>query len=56
MIKFQIGMVHPLPPPPSSSYDDRAGMPAPPSPLTMTHDMPEHGHIGMHTLGRNISR
>lgn len=31
-------------------------MPAPPSPLTMTHEMPDHGHIGMHTLGRNISR
>lgn len=37
-------------------HDDRASMPAPPSPLTMTHEMPDHGHIGMHTLGRNISR
>lgn len=29
---------------------------APPSPLTVTHEMPDHGHIGMHTLGRNITR
>lgn len=29
---------------------------APPSPLTMTHEMPDQNHIGMHTLGRNISR
>lgn len=51
-----IGMVHPMPPPPPASYDDRNTMPAPPSPLAMTHEMPDHGHIGMHTLGRNIGR
>uniref|UniRef100_A0A8D8F993 Abl interactor 2 n=2 Tax=Culex pipiens TaxID=7175 RepID=A0A8D8F993_CULPI len=30
--------------------------PAPPSPLTVTHEMPDHGHIGMHTLSRNMPR
>lgn len=29
---------------------------APPSPLTITHEMPDRGHIGMHTLGRHINR
>lgn len=29
---------------------------APPSPLAMTHEMPDQNHIGMHTLGRNITR
>ncbi|GAB0092446.1 ABL interactor 2 [Sergentomyia squamirostris] len=52
----QIGMVHPMPTPPT--YDERSSMPPPPSPLTLTHDMPDHGHtapghIGMHTLSRN---
>ncbi|KAG4080221.1 hypothetical protein HA402_008292 [Bradysia odoriphaga] len=43
-------------PPPPSNYDERHSMPPPPSPLTVTHEMPDHGHIGMHTLGRNITR
>lgn len=50
----QIGMVHPLPPPPPNNYEERNSMPPPPSPLTITHEPPDHGHIGMHTLGRNI--
>ncbi|XP_055716015.1 abl interactor 2 isoform X1 [Phlebotomus papatasi] len=54
----QIGMVHPMPAPPSSVFDNRDSMPPPPSPLTITHHMPDHGHtasghIGMHTLSRN---
>lgn len=48
-------MVHPMPPPPTSTYGD-GSMPAPPPPLAMTHELIDQGHIGMHTLGRNISR
>lgn len=56
-----VNLVHPLPPPPPNTFDDRNTMPGlsyipPPSPLTMTHEMPDQNHIGMHTLGRNISR
>lgn len=44
--------------PPSGAYDDRhsLNMPPPPSPLTITHDMPEQHHIGLHTLSRNMPR
>uniref|UniRef100_U5EYS4 Putative abl interactor abi-1 n=1 Tax=Corethrella appendiculata TaxID=1370023 RepID=U5EYS4_9DIPT len=57
----QIGMVHPMPPNPQqqqqhSTFDERNSMPPPPSPLTVTHEMPDHNHIGMHTLSRNMPR
>ncbi|XP_055586174.1 LOW QUALITY PROTEIN: abl interactor 2 [Uranotaenia lowii] len=57
----QVGMVHPMQPSTGglqhpSSFDERNSMPPPPSPLTVTHEMPDHGHIGMHTLSRNMPR
>ncbi|CAD7084509.1 unnamed protein product [Hermetia illucens] len=50
-----MGMMQTLPPPPPTTYDDRHSMPPPPSPLTVGHEMSDQGHIGMHTLGRNIN-
>jgi len=42
------------------SFDDRnsmgMNMPPPPSPLTITHEMPDQHHIGLHTLSRNMPR
>jgi abl interactor 2 len=55
----QINMVHPMQTlhTPTSTYEERnSNMPPPPSPLTITHEMPDHGHIGMHTLSRNAPR
>lgn len=52
----QIGTVHPMPPPPQNNYEERSSMPPPPSPLTVTHEQPDHGHIGLHTLSRNMPR
>ncbi|CRK94970.1 CLUMA_CG008458, isoform A [Clunio marinus] len=46
----------------TSQYDDRSSMnmPPPPSPLTITHsithEMPDQHHIGLHTLSRNMPR
>ena len=53
----QIGMVYPMPPVTThgSTFDERHAMPPPPSPLTVTHEMPDHSHIGMHTLRGNIN-
>jgi abl interactor 2 len=59
----QINMVHPMQTlhTPTSTYGEErnsqpSSMPPPPSPLTITHEMPDHGHIGMHTLSRNAPR
>ncbi|XP_058826225.1 abl interactor 2 [Topomyia yanbarensis] len=55
----QVSMVHPMPPSTiqhQSTFDERNSMPPPPSPLTVTHEMPDHSHIGMHTLSRNMPR
>ncbi|XP_063703569.1 abl interactor 2 [Culicoides brevitarsis] len=56
----QIGMVHPTiqNPPQTTTYgvhlaEERSSMPPPPAPLTVTHEMPDHGHIGLHTLSRH---
>ncbi|XP_055850899.1 abl interactor 2 isoform X1 [Episyrphus balteatus] len=49
------GMMQSLPPPPPTTYDDRSSMPPPPSPLTVSHEITEQSHVGMHTLGRNIN-
>ncbi|XP_050069677.1 abl interactor 2 [Anopheles maculipalpis] len=56
----QIGMVHPMQSGPvmqhQSTFEERNSMPPPPSPLTVTHELPDHSHIGMHTLSRNMPR